>query len=164
NAPNNRRVNVELNGTLLVDKPLKEFEDSVYTVPTIPLSLLSSGTANVKVINKATRNTDRMSVSFIEITYPRQFNFGAAKNFTFTLPASASGNYLEIANFAYGSAAPALYDITNGKRYTGNISTPGTVKIMLEPSATERTLILVNQETSNITSVTGFQQRKFIDY
>ncbi|HEY8388771.1 MAG TPA: C25 family cysteine peptidase, partial [Parasegetibacter sp.] len=164
NALNNRRVNVELNGNLLIDKPLIEFADSVYTVPSVPLSMINSGTASVRVINVATRYTDRMSVSFIELTYPRQFNFGGAKNFEFSLPASLSGNYLEITGFAYGAVAPVLYDLTNGKRYVGNISTPGTVKIMLEPSPTERKLLLVNQESSNYVAVNNFQQRKFIDY
>ena len=77
----------------------------------------------------------------MNLTYPRVFNFGDAMNFQFELPANPAGNYLEITNFNYGSTAPVLYDITNGKRYIGDISNPALLKFALEPSMVDRKFV-----------------------
>jgi hypothetical protein len=62
-----------------------------------------------------------MVVHQIEVTYPRQFNFGMLQ-LEFALPANTTGNYLEITGFDHGGVAPVLYDLTNGKRYVVDIS------------------------------------------
>src|SRR5579875_1054495 len=97
---------------------------------TFPVSVISSGTATVTVTNMAYVaclpapigcQSDRMVVHKYEITYPRQFNFGGAANFEFKMPASATGNFLQITNFSYGSSAPVLYDLTNGLRIVADV-------------------------------------------
>ena len=39
------------------------------------------------------------------------------------------------------STAPVLYDITNGKRYIGDISNPALLKFALEPSMVDRKFV-----------------------
>ncbi|MFN2457716.1 MAG: C25 family cysteine peptidase [Chitinophagaceae bacterium] len=127
-------------------------------------SVLSSGSANVQVTNQSPITNDRIVIHQYELTYPRQFNFGGATNFEFTLPANTSGNYLEVRGFTYGNVAPVLYDLTNGKRYVGNISAAPVIKFTLEPSATERKLVLVSEEAGNINAVSSLQIRNFVNY
>ena len=105
-----------------------------------------------------------MVVAQYELTYPRVFNFGDTMNFQFNLPANPAGNYLEITNFNYGSTAPVLYDLTNGKRYVGDISNPALLKFALEPSMVDRDIILVSLESSNIAAIGTMRQRNFINY
>jgi hypothetical protein len=165
NGLNPRTFRVKINGDSLLGQEMNFF-DYVKVSKTFPLALINSGAANVEITNQSqVAGSDRMVVATIEITYPRQFNFGNAANFTFDLPANTNGNLLHITNFNYGATAPALYDLTNGRRYIGDIvSTPGTVKFALLPSAANRHLVLVNMMSSNITEVVNFQQRNFVNY
>ncbi|MDE3248370.1 MAG: hypothetical protein KGO82_06925 [Bacteroidota bacterium] len=163
NALNTRTVQVLVNGTLIKDTVCDYFNDVVSTAQ-VPLSQLSSGTADFTFSNTSTVSSDRMVVSFYELTYPRKFDFGNASNFSFTLPSSGTGYFLQIANFNYGAAAPVLYDQNSMQRFTGDISTPGTVKFALPP-APERKLVLVNEEAGNIVNAgtQDFSQRVFTD-
>jgi hypothetical protein len=162
NAVNNRTFNAKVNGTKLVDVAMDVFSDQRQLV-SMPVSLLSSGSANVQVTNVSTNPNDRMVVAKYELTYPRQFNFGSASNFAFELPATAIGNYLRI-TFSYGSTAPVLYDLTNLKRYTGVIDEAGIAKFALLPSAQKRKLVLMSQEAGNIVYPVSFTTRNFVDY
>ncbi|HWC54345.1 MAG TPA: C25 family cysteine peptidase [Chitinophagaceae bacterium] len=162
NALNTRNFEVKINGTSIWTQNL-DFYDYVKAVVPINTSLFSSGTAVVNVINHASVKPDRMVIAQYELTYPRQFNFGGATSFSFELPASVTGNYLEISNFNYGGIAPVLYDLTNGTRYVADISNPALIKIALQPSAVNRKLLLVNENPSNVKSVTTFQQKNFQD-
>jgi hypothetical protein len=163
NRGNQRRYRVRLNGDSVLGKQVDTYYSSKEEA-TVPVSLLSSNKADIVVSNISSVTADRMVIHQFELTYPRQFNFGAEQNFEFNLPANASGNYLEIKNFNFGSVAPILYDLTNGKRYIGNITTPAIVKVALEPSLSDRRLILVSQVPANNTSISALESRNFIDY
>ena len=170
NSFNERRYKVTLNGDSLLGNPISEMSFRVDST-NFASALLSSGNASVVVTNitacPAPPNcpvVDRMVVHKYELTYARQFNFGGANNFEFSLPASASGNFLQIANFSFGSAAPVLYDLTNGKRYVGDISAAPLVKFVLQPSSTSRNLVLVSEEASNVNTINSLTSRTFINY
>ena len=140
--------------------------DAGGTINNLPLSLLQN-TSNVPLTLTNTPLTagitDRIVVATMGITYPSIFNFNNQRSFAFELAASAAGNYLVIDNFNYGTTAPVLYDINNGRRYTGDIvSTPGRVKFVLPASADPvRKFILNNIEAANITAVTGLVSKTF---
>jgi len=156
NALNTRNVQVKINNTIVKDTVCDYFNDVVGTA-TVPVSLLTAGTADISFINSSTAvpvvANDRMVVSFYELTYPRQFNFDGAANFNFTLPATNTGYFLQITNFNYGSTPPVLYDLTYHQKYTGDISTPGTVKFAITSGSATRNLILANEESANYVTV-----------
>jgi hypothetical protein len=163
NAYNRRRYQVRINGDSVLGNQMDFFNyrrDSVFFSPI----KINTNTAQIQVHNLAARRPDRMAVAKLELTYPRYFHFGGSKNFEFTLPASASGNYLEIAGFSHGSVSPFLYDLTNGKRYVADISNPSLVRILLEPSATERRLVLISGESSNRAEVGILNAKSFTNY
>jgi hypothetical protein len=163
NAVNPRSFRVTINGTQVIQQTMDYF-DYVKNQTSFPLSIIATNSALVNIINDGTGTADRMVVAEYEITYPRLFNFDNLKKFYFKLPANINGNFLQISNFNYGTVAPVLYDITNGKRYLADISTPTQIKIALEPSSLDRELVLVSQDNSNINFITSFQTRNFIDY
>lgn len=169
NAINQRRYLVTLNSDSIIGKQMDFFGYALDST-IFPTSLIHPTTDTITLTNitscAATTcpSSDRMVVHKYEITYPRLFNFGGAYNFEFTLPASAVGNYLEITNFAWENIAPILYDMTNGKRYVANTSGAPMLKFALEPSATERHLILVSLEGGNWTFINSLEPRNFIDY
>ncbi|HEU4575237.1 MAG TPA: C25 family cysteine peptidase [Chitinophagaceae bacterium] len=164
NAINPRIVRVRINGDSVLGKEMDYF-DYIKIDTTIPVSKLAvSPNVALDITNLCSVNTDRMVIHKVELTYPRTFNFGGQKSFEFYLPANANGNFLQITNFSYGSTAPVLYDLTNGKRYVADISTPGQVKVVLQPSAVDRRLILVSEDASNVLQISSLEARNFVNY
>lgn len=166
---NSRNVQLTLkNGTftgIVSSDPMPNFSylKKEFTLST---ALLSANPNWVQFAFKNTSSvaTDRMVISSIEFTYPSKFNFNNLPVYYFELPPTAQGNYLEITNFNTGGVAPALYDYTTGKRYVGDISTPGKVKFALPPSVNRQKFRLVSQDVNNSTAITALVKRDFIDY
>src|SRR5207244_4254881 len=97
-------------------------------------------------------------------TYPATFNFNDLTNFYFELAPSAAGNFLVITNFTSNGTPPALYDINYGRRYIGDISTPGQVKFALPASADAvRKFKLVSQAAANYYPVTELTTKNFLN-
>lgn len=175
NALTERRYKVTINRDSVFGKQVNYFNYSTDST-TFSLNTILSNNDTIVVTNLAsvacyTTQTgtecqiDRMVIHKYEITYPRQFNFGGASNFEFTLPASATGNYLEISNFSFGSSAtPVLYDLSNGKRYMADKSAAPLLKFALPPSAIARNLVLVSEDASNINAIASLETRNFINY
>jgi hypothetical protein len=158
-----RRLAVTVNGTQLLDTAMDYFNDLVATLD-VPLSVLNTTTTNIIYKCTAAIGSDRIVLSHSELSYPRQFNFGAAKNFSFELPAKSQGYYLEISNFNAGSSAPVLYDLTNNVRYVGDIGVPGLVRFALPPSSTNTQYVLVSEDATNIGSVSSLTSKNFINF
>ncbi len=165
NANNSRSVQAKINSTLVKDTLCEYFNDVVLTAP-VPINLLSAGTSDVQFLNTSVVPTDRMVISFFEISYPRLFNFGGNSNFNFELPASSTGYFLQIDNFNNGSSNPVLYDKTNRLRYVGDISTPGMIKFALPATAQNLKLNLVSEDASNYVNIkpAELSVKKFIDF
>jgi len=164
NAIYYRKVGTKINGVVIDTMQQLDFFNYVKASYSVPISTLSSNTAKIDFTNMTAFGSDRMVIAQSELIYPRQFNFGGAKSFPFTLAASATGNYLEISGFNFGAKPPVLYDLTNGKRYTADITAAPLIKIVLEPSSVERDLVLVSQDASNVHSITNMVSRNFVNY
>ena len=159
-----RNVQVKVNNTLFKDTALNGFNDIVSNIP-IPLASLNTSSTNFQFINNSQAITyaDRLVVSFYELTYPRQFNFGGQANFSFELPAKASGYFLKISNFNQGSAIPVLYDRSTGQRFAA-IASAGIYTFALPGTVIPRDLVLVSQDPSNIHTVNSLRQKNFVTY
>jgi hypothetical protein len=160
-----RTFEAKLNGQTMVSQEVPLFDFLRETRP-VPVSLINSSNAMIHITNVSTMPdplSDRVCVAQVELTYPREFNFDNLPSFTFKLPPTA-GNYLQVNNFNFGAVQPVLYDLTNGKRYVADISTPGVVKVQMQPSAVERQLVLVSEQPAHISAVTNFQARNFVNY
>ncbi|MDI3322738.1 C25 family cysteine peptidase [Pinibacter soli] len=161
---NSRRLDVKVNNNVVSSSQLNNDSDIVQSA-TVELANLNTNSSQVSFYNTSNDVTDRVVVSFYELTYPRQFNFGGASdNFQFNLAPNSNGYYLEITNFNTVNVAPVLLDITNQKRYLGNIATAGKIKFLLPPSFTTSTFILVSQAADKVTTVNTLTPKQFVDY
>jgi hypothetical protein len=166
-AQNNRDVKIEVNNTPGITTNIVQFNAGIFQNPSVALT---GNTAAVKITNTGVSGsggavpTDRVVCGFIELTYPRQFKFDNTSTFSFSLPASASNNYLEISNFDNGGAAPVLLDVTNNRRYIVDNSTPGILKVVLQPSTAAANFILASQAGTAVKSIGPVQSRTFINY
>jgi len=163
NSVNQRRFRVKLNTDSIFGTQMDYLNQSKSTVG-VPLSKLLNGLNTIEITNQSAASYDRLVVAKYELTYPRVFNLDNAINFQFDLPANPAGNYLEITNFNYGPTAPVLYDLTNDKRYIGDISDPTLLKFALDPSIVDRNFVLMSLEPSNILAIGSLTQRNFINY
>lgn len=162
NAPNARSIDVQLDNTSYVSQSLDHFS-TVSIASAIPVSAFSSGGVAVKVANTGTASNDRLVIAKIELSYARKFDFGNSNQFLFELAPNLNGNYLEINGFNHGGSAPVIYDLTNGKRYLGDISNASLVKVLLQPSTVKRKLLIVSTSVSPII-ITALQSRQFVNY
>ena len=71
-----------------------------------------------------------------------------------------------INNFNNNGVAPVLYDINNGRRYLGDINTPGQVKFVLPPSTDAvRKFNLMSQDAANINTISaGISSKTFLNF
>ncbi len=160
------QIQLGVNNNLpLIDQQLKGITAGVFFNNNVPVSVLTNTANSFTIKLNATNPFHRIVCNYIELKYPRIFDFDNSSNFTFTLPPSLQGFNLNISHFNTGSSVPVLYDITNNKRYITDVSAPGIVKVALPPSANARDLILVSESTNNITSIASLQPgRVFVNY
>lgn len=137
------------------------------TVRNLPLSVITSPSfigVSVKGENPSNAANDRIVVATFSVTYPATFNFNSEKNFYFELAPSASGNYIVIDNFNTNGLQPILYDVTEGRRYLGDITAPGQVKFALPASSSPvRKFNLISQDGSNINAVAAVTAKTFLN-
>ncbi len=169
NAENTRNLKINVggpSGTEVYNVGMPFFTYRKAVASNLPLSLLvSTSEVMIAITNTSSISTDRMVVASMGITFPSTFNFNNLKQFYFELGPSATGNYLNISNFNTGSVQPILYDMTNGRRYLGEIaSTAGRVKFVL-PSSTNavRKFMLISNEASNVNIITGLAGKTFVN-
>jgi hypothetical protein len=154
-----RTVNITFNGSNVLSQALNGFDAAVFSNSSVTVN---NNNINYS-ISKSSNSNDQVAVSFIELSYNRQFDFGGQSSFAFTLPATGQATYLSITNFNSGGAAPVLYDLTNGVRYVAaTTSTP--FGFYLQPSGVQRKLTLVSEAGGVATPVNQFVQRNFVDY
>jgi hypothetical protein len=173
NTYNYRSMTIRLNGTIINGSTPINFNTYDYvkaTVPSIPSTLLTA----TNTLGFATSTADPNDVSYLgtyEFTYPRQFNFGGASSFEFTMPTAATDTYIEIQNFNHNLTAPILWDLTNNRRYTctlagASTATNGIIKVKLAPSTVPMKLILLNASATGFSSLasTQFQAKTFRNF
>ncbi|HLG38655.1 MAG TPA: C25 family cysteine peptidase, partial [Chitinophagaceae bacterium] len=163
NAVHTRNIRIKVNADSIYGAPLNYYDYAKISVP-VTIAQISAFNVNIEAANTGTEANDRMVLGHIELIYPHTFNLPSIRNWTFELPANLSGNYLEFTGFIFSGPAPVLYDLTNGKRYVADITNPVILKFALQPSSVPRKFVLADQAPANITAVTSFQQRNFINY
>jgi hypothetical protein len=162
NASNTRTLQVSVNGSQVMSQTLDNLGGGGFSGK-IPAGLLGRPADKIVFSNGSAITTDRMVVHRFRMTYPRLFNFGGATRFEFSLPASTTGNLLEISNFNYGTTAPVLLDLTNRRRYTADLSSSGKLRFALPPSGS-RDLVLCSIGSGQVGNIAQLQTRKFTDF
>ncbi|MBS1598481.1 MAG: hypothetical protein JST75_09650 [Bacteroidetes bacterium] len=160
-----RHIQVKINNTLVKDTVMNGLND-LQSSAIVPLGTLNTSSTDFQFINSSPAVTfsDRMVISYFELTYPRQFNFGGASSFDFELPAKPSGYYLKINNFTFGSVAPVLYDATTGQRFTAVLDAGNVPTFLLPGSLSTRKMVLVSEDPSTIKTIGSLTTKNFVRF
>ena len=156
-------MKVELNGQQIANETLQVDETHHVSVGVSPGSLTANNQFTFTATPSSSVGSDSYGVSFLEIEYPRNFDLSGLAFFTFKLNANSSNQYLEFLNLQ-GSGAPRLYDVTSKKWYMGDVSVAGKARFFIDPSFTDRTLVLYSESSNQIASFSTLQEVTFKDY
>jgi hypothetical protein len=162
NALNERKLQVSVNGTRLIDAAMDYFIARNTTV-VVPKTLLGRAVDTIRVHNATTVGSDRITLGKYELVYPRKFDFGGNGLFEFSLPGTSVGNYLEITNFRNNASAPVLYELTEGRRYVADMTFPGKFRFAL-PAGGTRNFVMMDASAAAVKVVNAMTKRNFIDY
>ena len=165
NAGNFRYVETFLNNSLISTEEMDYYADSIVVVKNIPANFIKDDNATFFMRDSSSNIYDEIRVNKVELSYPHLFDFENDSTYTFQLPpAPNKGRLIKITDFNAGTATPILYDILNGKRYVGDVSVPGTIQFLLEPSSINYNLVLVRGDGSTATTVTSLTKENFVDF
>ena len=134
----------------------------------VPLGTLTSNPTSLNISINSNSTFDIVVCNYIQLTYPRLFNFGGQSSFSFSLPTTVDSNFIKITNFNAGNSAiiPVLYDFTNNFYYRADISIPGILQFYLPPRSSTTDYLLVSEDgaVNGVSNISSFQQRNFINY
>lgn len=133
------------------------------TLTGIPVSNLSGDTINFKFNTNNSSIIDNVVVTQFYFTYPRTFYSTVQPPLFINLPANTNGNHIRLKGLPNGTFLPVLYDLKQLKRYTGVIKADSSL-FAIEPSSTERTIIIGTQNPSHARTVTAMKEVKFRNF
>lgn len=108
--------------------------------------------------------TDYASVAWLDLTYPREFNFDNASQLLFSLDGTNTTQYMEISNFNESGTTPILYDFTNKLRLEAVVQDEIN-KFLLPASDIKRELLLVaNDPVAVIRQVDTLKKIQFTNF
>ncbi|MEZ5013113.1 MAG: C25 family cysteine peptidase [Chitinophagales bacterium] len=109
-------------------------------------------------------STDYQRYSFIDIRYPRMFDFDNASKTRFVLPyAFAASRYMELTDFNEKGTDPLLYDLSAHIRMTGIVDADIS-KFHIPVSANGDTVYVSSQDISDIPFIPSLTPVYFTDY
>jgi hypothetical protein len=165
----NHQLSVSIGGTPLavITKPNFYVERQSFTLASN--AVISPATTITFSTVTSPNTNDYNGVSWIKLSYSRDFNFNSESVFRFMLPASATNQYIEISHFT-DALTPVLYDFTNNLRLQAIVNSD-TLKFNLPPSNVNRDLFLLEPSIGNIFStlttidtISSLIPVSFVDY
>ena len=160
---NNRTVSVLLNNAVIDSKRIDSFNTNIFSIPITNLNLIAGGNwFNVTHSMPIPNGNDRIALSFMELQFPRIFNFGDANNYTFKMDAKSTSSLISISGYSSKSFTPILYDITNNIRYTASVQ-GNSIQFYVNASNDQRQFVFIGQDNQSA-NLTAINSRKFVDY
>lgn len=156
-------IKISFNGNLVSDTSYGGADLKKTSVKIPATSLLTNNTFNCNYY-KTGPYPDWYGFSFWELEYPRNFNVSGLDYFLFKMNASATQQYVELSNFNHGGISPKLYDLTNNKWYTGDISVSGKTRFYIDASLTDAQFVLYATGSTSINNITAVKQINFTNY
>jgi hypothetical protein len=138
-----------------------EFERLNLTVPVA--NIASNNIARLKFTAIA-NVSDAQGFTYVGASYPKKFTFGNKTYEYFEMPAKSAVHYIEITGFNVGGVAPSLFDLTNNKVYSGDISTAGVVKFQLPATSSQTQYALISGTSTQRINVNKGNPVSFINY
>lgn len=121
--------------------------------------LTASNTLNIRNTNSI---NDRHRLAYVNLIYPRSFDFGNKESYFFKMPAAPSAlRLLEITNFKNTSQEVYLYDVKRNIRYSVQ-SVNNKIRVQINPVGDETSYLLIgDNESKKVPSLSIFEPKTF---
>jgi hypothetical protein len=133
-------------------------QDFSFQVPTSELSNINTA---VRFIGSVPN--ERNAVYWLQIEYPRLFNFEAASVFNFGI-AKTSAAFANITNYNRRNTNPIIYDIKNNQRYEGIVSGTNIQVHFKATSALKDSLFISSQAVEDLVAISTLERTNFFDF
>ncbi len=159
-------VNVSINNEVYAVDTFENYRTRLYNFD-IDVDELSDPQTSISITAMTDiSNIDKLSTAYLQITYPRAYDFANKRSLRFEINASNASKYMELSNFNGGNA-PVLLDLTNNVRI--NPVLDGTVyKVHLDGVSGNfepRQMFVCNTTSSiSLEQIEEFEEVNFIDY
>lgn len=148
-----------LNGTTLMDTTFMGYQ--VVRIHEEIASLLSANTVS---FTSGPLSTDYQRYSYVDITYPRIFDFDNASRFRMIMDeVTGPTTYLELTDMDEKGTDPILYDLTNHRRMVGIVEADIT-KFHLPFNISEHRLYITSQDLTDIKPAPPLSPVQFINF
>ena len=162
---NDKWVTLGLNDSVINRVDISGFNQAIAQINNIPNSRIDANdgvTFNYRTDDAGIGLIVPQSTS-LELTYARRFVFENGRITQLALAANPAGNHLRISAFATDGQPPALYDLTQLKRYVGVLKAD-SILFALEPSGQDRQIVIANQTSALFRNVAGLTPMQFKNY
>jgi hypothetical protein len=158
-------MSITLNGNSIYNETYFGFLVQTLNLGIPSISYITSPNTSISFSTAAsTASSDWNSIGWIDLKYPREFNFDNQSNIFFNLPLSGANQYVEAYNFDEMGSTPILYDFTNKLRLEAVVQND-TDKFLLPTSSQERRLLLfANDTVSVIKKIDSLKLLQFTDF
>jgi len=150
---------ITLNGTVLKDTTYTGYKVLRYNFDVDNLVDI-----NTVIFSTGPLTTDYQRYAFMDINYPRIFDFDNASTINTEIPAIAGAStYMEFEDFNENFTAPILYDLSEHKRITAIVESDIS-KFHLNYNASGSAIFVANQDATVIMAVNELYPVSFVDY
>lgn len=158
-------LTMSVNGNLLASPVYTGWIVMHFDLEIPDVSWLSSPTSTLSFSSAASPSpNDYNGISWLELRYPREFNFDESNSAIFTLESTGASQYIELSNFFEDGTNPLLYDFDNKLRLEGIVEND-TDKWLLPASAyPERNVLVIANNLTAINSVDSLWPVNFVDF
>jgi len=165
-SPEPHFVNVQLNALSPITQSSYGFQ-LVRINQSLSIGQLPTGSSTVTYTAQDQATSSQQNIVYMnEIDYPRNFDFGGANTFSFTINSNGSRQFLEITNFSSNSSQPVLFDLTNNL-FIQNNQAPGATPLQFVLPASSlptRNLCVISNDPSSYTTITQMTPIVFKNY
>lgn len=158
----NHLLEVNLNDQLIVQDQYKGYTTQKYTID-LPLGRLSAPETYIESKALHPELIDRQAISYIEVKYPRAYNFDGVDHLSFTINHKEAGNYLEFENLK-ADETYFLYDIPHLIKTKLTYHSEKEVHQVYLPAHNGEQRQLILQNENQIQKVSRIGTTNFIDY
>jgi hypothetical protein len=159
-------LDISVNGNLLSSSVFTGWITRRYDLSIPTSDWLTSPTTTVSFSTATSPSPlDALAMSWIELKYPREFDFDNSTSARFNLPsAGGTSQYIELTNFNENGTNPVLYDFSNKIRMEGIVQ-DDTSKFQLPASVFEERSVFVSaNDLSVIYTVDSLWPVSFVDF
>lgn len=153
------KLEVKFNGPILETRIIDRIKTAAFSYQIDNNQLKDNNSLNLKNINSS---SDRHSIAWASLTYPREFDAGNNETFAFAMTPFSGPRLIEIENMSSSASGTVVYHISGNKRYN-TLTVDNKVKVIID-NTEAKDLFLAIQPGAGVISSSSISVFKPTDF